>query len=264
MTTSVWSRLAPLAGFVAAVVYCAWPYLFPSPRPVPKASLLPRMESASLKPAIDPASDRDPFARVRPDAATKPPAAPAPAPARHVALASNLGPNPKATASAPAARGPDERKAVQPASIADGLKLGATMVGGARRAAIINGKVYSQGETIVVSEGFPSSWTLSRVERDGVALVPRSGGRTVNLAFARRDGSPNARDSASGPSRDATRPTIEVAGKGTAPRFPLQFMKLFEAGVPNAYWNLFKSALDIARRPGIPAPADGAGRPVGR
>ena len=89
---------------------------------------------------------------------------------RHVVIANERRPEPQAAAAAIV------KKAGSPPPP---LKLGSTLVGSDRRAAIINDKVYAEGATVTVAD---RTWTLRNVEPRRVVLDGDGG--TVELTIA--------------------------------------------------------------------------------
>jgi hypothetical protein len=65
-----------------------------------------------------------------------------------------------------------KRKAQAPAAPPSPLKLASTLVSGERRAAVINSKVYTEGETVTAAG---QTWTLKNVEPRRVLLEGASG-----------------------------------------------------------------------------------------
>jgi hypothetical protein len=148
-------KLGPLAGFLLAVSYCVWPHVAPPPHQVAPTPALPTIDASLLKPDFGPASLRDPFRQ-------------ADDPAR-LADRPGEGKASPVTSRMVSSNTPGAAAAARPS--APGFVLGATLVSGDRRAAIIDGRVYRQGEALDRPEGSPRvSWTVARIEPGRVVL----------------------------------------------------------------------------------------------
>jgi hypothetical protein len=174
-----------MVAVMGMVGYCLMPYLSSSPsvEPTTKMEKPPRIESDLLSPRLESSLQRNPFE-----------SSPEPSkPGIKVGQARPGGPV-----------DPDERP-----TLPEGLYLGATLVHGHRHAAVINGRVYSEGEEIRRPEAAPvpgvgsdaepaadpapalepaprpSRMVLARVEHDRVwvDLQPPEG-QTVRLTLA--------------------------------------------------------------------------------
>ena len=160
--------LVPPLAVIAGIGYTIWPYLesLPTPPAVKPSSevLLPK-SLLSLK--LPEESARDPFVRGLALVSIAPPS---------VALPSKSGPLPSSIPSTI----PQEKS--KRGLEAEGLTLGAVLVG-THRAAIINGKVYSLGETIVPADATRPHWQLARIETYGVILVDRQRRKPIALGF---------------------------------------------------------------------------------
>lgn len=171
------SRLAPLVLFLAATGWCVWPYLSSRSPAAPKRAESASLDARMLRPGFEPASERNPFQRPKRRTET----APEPKVERTVAASPpKVEPKRETRPLAPAAR--PSAKASKPPT-PEGLSLGGTLVRGKNRAAIINGKVYRQGEILDHEPGARVHWKLAEVRADGVVLSPKSGGRPAFLAF---------------------------------------------------------------------------------
>ncbi|MEW4568901.1 hypothetical protein AB1L88_13635 [Tautonia sp. JC769] len=149
-------KLGPLAGFLLAVGYCVWPHVAPPPHQAAPTPALPKIDSSLLTPDFAAPSSRDPFRQH--DDPARLAARPGPAEA-------GRGPGVAGRSNTPARAG-----ALRPSS--PGFELGATLVSEGRRAAIIDGRVYRQGEPLERPEGAPggASWTVARIEPGRVIL----------------------------------------------------------------------------------------------
>ncbi|QDV39675.1 hypothetical protein [Tautonia plasticadhaerens] len=159
------AKLWPLGAFLAAVGYCVRPYVMPEPPPMPPTPQLPKIDASWLKPTFEPPVDRNPF--LPPGADPPPPTiagTPDAAPGAAGSASGLDGDGDGGPATAAAKAGPPDGP---PAP----FTLGATMVSGPRRAAIIDGRVYRQGERIEVGG---ARWTVDRIE-PGRVLLDRPG-----------------------------------------------------------------------------------------
>jgi hypothetical protein len=176
-------QLGLLGAFLAAIGYCAWPYFAAPDRPIAATPELPRVEVSWLNPELEPPAVRDPFER--PGAAMPQPTKPS-------------GPSSASTAGAPAA-------ASAPAPAPPELTLGAVLIRGERRSAILNGRVYRSGEPLRV-EGQPAgAWRLEKVGPEGVLVTDSRGRRPIQIGFPRREvaTSPKSRSDAPAPASEA-------------------------------------------------------------
>ena len=159
-------KMAPTAILFMLLAWCCWPYL-ERPRSttgVGQGSDLPRITGALLSPTVEPASVRDPF---------QPPQASQPAPS----------PSKK-----PTAPPPEQPKAAAAEKVTDvfaGLSLGAIYIRGDRRVALINDRVYAQGERLTVSASAAEPYIVGEISADKVLLLHR--GQTVELKYAGLD-----------------------------------------------------------------------------
>ncbi len=163
------SRLVPYAVFLALCGYLTWPFIDP---PAPSVSTQEKplvIDKKWLNPSLEAAATRDPFTDLT--------IRPAPAPPSQAPRASG------ATGGQHAKAGTVLSK---PKARVDGLVLGGTIARGARRAAIINGRVFRQGDPLE-DPGFPTAkWILEQVEAETVVLVNQTDGSRHLLNFERR------------------------------------------------------------------------------
>ena len=214
------TKLAPVAAVLALVSWCCWSYLgeMGSGMEVPQEEKLLRITRVMLSPAIKPPSDRNPF---RPLCANKPkPTAGEEVTALDVehlveqlslAKASLLktlvrkipvpkvsppdGPPPKTLAkdnpaqqvpakqvaakAAPATQAPSSEETADktPRSLA----LSATYVQGDRRLALIDGRIYKQGDRLKISGATSEPFIVTEISAQKVLI--QQGGRTVELRY---------------------------------------------------------------------------------
>jgi len=164
-------KMAPTAILFMLLAWCCWPYL-ERPRSTTGVRLgsdLPRITGTLLSPAVEPASARDPF---------QPPqtSQPAPPPSRKPTAPPPEQPKPPAEARA--------------TDVLAGLSLGAIYIRGDRRVALINDRVYAQGERLDISASAAEPCTVAEISADKVLLLHR--GQTVELKYAGLDVSHHA------------------------------------------------------------------------
>jgi hypothetical protein len=164
-------KLAPLLITVAGAGYCVWPYIQAAAPPAAPKSDMPKIEASWLDPSFPSASPRNIFQPVLPKTVVEAEKAVEEA---KVQLAKKVQDEPKK----------EKKKNL----IVDGWTLGATMVHGTRRGAVVNGKVYLEGEKIPPLSTGTESLTLFRVERDRVIL--RRSKRSDELLLVELDYSP--------------------------------------------------------------------------
>lgn len=196
------AKFAPPVLAMAVTGYCVWPYLdAPEDTNPPARPALPKIEPQQLSPTLAPTLERNPFE-----------------------LAGALAPKPvaeekaKTAASQSAARPggrmnrPADRKPEASRSLLEGWSLGATVVHGPRRGAIINGKVYDEGEMVAPPQRDGKGLRLARVERDRVLLQEPGRSGSVALGYSRSRGK-----KASAP---ASRPIAEAMPPAALPEDP--------------------------------------------
>jgi hypothetical protein len=237
------SRLAPLVVFLAAAAWCVWPYLSPTAPSVPRRTEPPSLDPRLLSPGFKPASKRNPFMRSsyepRPES-----------PARSVRAEKFAEPRPeigRVRPSKPAAQKTAPKEPSVPRA-PQGLTLGATLVRGKQRAAIINDKVYVQGETLERIPGERETWRLADVRADGVVLAPKSGDRGIFLAFAAKGESGEPAPDRSREGRPALRPAQEEIP--LEPSIAERLAEISGGDVARTYMNLWRLAFDPSVRRG--------------
>ncbi len=171
---------APLGLFLGGVGYLAWPYIDPENEPAQAKAEVPALEAKWLAPVFPPSAKRDPFRIVLPVVDEK--------------EAPGIGPNEREGAVA-TARGP--REVPNPT-----YRLGATLLGGRRRVAVIDDRVYQEGDQIE-ENGKLGLWKLARVEDGHVVIVgPRD--RPLRIEFPKRSEASDPRTGALAQSKSKT------------------------------------------------------------
>lgn len=161
-------KLAVLGASALAVGYLAYPYWDPPSPQTESETKPPVLEARWLAKPAESVAGRDPFALPesrrppRPPAAVAQPRDRAPGPGGGAAAASTARPTP-----------PPE------------LSLGAVLIDGDRRAAILNGRVYRPGESLRLDGPDRGRWRLDRVAPDGVVVAETSGPRSLRVGFRR-------------------------------------------------------------------------------
>jgi hypothetical protein len=152
--------LAPTSAVLALVVWCCWSYLVPSGGRLSEFQdeNLPRIEPSRLRPEIRTPSQRDPFcpAAAKPDVAVQ---------------EAVMESEPEADSAAT----PDPRQVVKQ------LTLKATYLSDRRRIALINERVYEEGDLIPTPGSAGGILKLSQVRSDRVVLEVQ--GQPVELGY---------------------------------------------------------------------------------
>lgn len=151
--------LVPLGLFLGTVGYLSWPYLTMEAEAAREKPKPPTIDAQTLHPEFEEPALRNPFAAAQPQRAAK-------------ATSVVEAPSP----SAPAV----DREPV------GSWKLGATLVGGPRKAAVLDGRVYREGEFLLDRGGTPGPWKLAVVQAERVLLTNRAGSRTLAVKFPER------------------------------------------------------------------------------
>lgn len=156
-------KWVPTATIAAVVGWCCWPYLDDAgPREVTAKTSSPQIAHALLEPAVAAGLPRDPF---RIAGTTKPPGPPK----------DGVAPGAKASAASPSTQKRDS------AEIPKGLTLSGTFIAGNRRAALINGRLWEQGQRLEMTSNAVPPWVLAQVSLYGVVL--ESGTKSVELKY---------------------------------------------------------------------------------
>lgn len=184
------SKMAPSAIVIAAVGYCCLPYLDqPGTRAAPSQEVSKSHEIPLelLSPKVGSSQPRDPFnlqAKVDKNAKGVPTAT-----NRAVSKSAGKVGNAKAPESAVAAavreaalRAAATEKAAQELRDAlKGLVLNGTYLSSKRRLAVINSKLYSEGQTVLPASPSAKSFIVSRIDQHKVQL--QLGVQTVELGY---------------------------------------------------------------------------------
>lgn len=211
-------KSAPTVAVVSVVSYCVWSSASSLPLGGAEGqdAKTPRIAAAQLSPRILPPPGRDPFRAL--DAAGPAQTAASPAPGQTKAkLPGTTGkaaggtaarPAPPRTAAVPrtaaAARGRQD-----PASVATRvLSLNAISICGGQRAAIINGRLYAPGATLLAQDQSASPNVVREILPDRVLL--ESKGRTSELTFS------NTATGAGRPAKASKTATTTRAASGTS------------------------------------------------
>jgi hypothetical protein len=173
-------KFAPTVVVVAAVSYCAWPYVFPSSGDAGGAQIaaMPEIPPSQLLPTISPPPTRDPF-HLAGASADRPKDKKQIAPATTAAAAA-------ASKSAAATHGKGEA----PADPFSDLALIATSILDKQRLAVINGRIYAEREQLKSKDPAAPPCVVARILPDRVLL--ECAGRTATLSYASAAAPPKA------------------------------------------------------------------------
>ena len=192
-------KTGPTVIVAAMAAWCCWPYVTGSGSHtgIKQQGDQPRITRAELSPTIGPGSDRNPFqvaaaARIDESPTHDPPQNEQPeVPAAEVPVAK------VPAAEVPAAEVPITEVTASEKGITDaagpteeedrvkflgGLMLSATYIQGNRRVAIVNGRIYKQGDPLSVSGTTRGPGTITTISADKVVILYC--GRTVELEYA--------------------------------------------------------------------------------
>jgi hypothetical protein len=165
-------KLAPLIATVAGTAYFVSPYLQAPALPAAARVDLPKIESRWLSPVLEPASPRNPFVPWEASMAkAEEPKKSSPADSATVAAANTK-------------KSEARKRAETQVALLDGWSLGATMIHGRRRGAVINNQVYLQGETIPPPKSEGKPLVLLQIARDHVVLTERDRAPQLLLGYA--------------------------------------------------------------------------------
>ena len=190
------NRIAPSAVVVALVIYGLWPYLFASSDAEENKEMrTAEIADARIAPNILPPPSRDPFRQA---------GEPATGPAKTLATATGRKLLPAGANSASAAAA---RKAAPSGLSADAdpkatLVLTATSICGKRRLAVINGRIYTEGEKVSSRDTSAPPRVIARILPYQVVLECRGQSdvlRYSDLQNARPSKKPSPSPSGRGP-----------------------------------------------------------------
>jgi hypothetical protein len=163
-------KIVPTTVVAAIVSYCAWPYLLADSEKGKPPAAMPEVAAERLTPQIAPPPKRDPFrAADDPDAKQS---------RRSLGVGKNQKSKTLAAKAPAAARG-------APAAAADplaGLTLGATCLVDRQRLAVIDGKIYGEGDKLAGAKGSALPWTIVRILPYKVILSRQ--GKEAELTYA--------------------------------------------------------------------------------
>ncbi len=160
-------KLAPLVLTVVGAGYCVYPYAQTQPPPAAAKSDMPKIEAKWLSPSFPPASPRNLFQPVIPES---------------LVAAAKTADEAKLRLAKQAEIEAKKRDASR--ALLEGWTLGATMMHGARRGAVVNGKIYLEGQTIPPPGPGGEPLSLFRVERDRVVMLRAKRTDEVVLVYA--------------------------------------------------------------------------------
>jgi hypothetical protein len=190
-------RIGPSCAVLGLVVWCCWPYLAASGSSFsgPQETKLPRIARNVLDPEIRKPSQRDPFQVKADQADQRATFAPLAAMGK---LFRKIKEDRQWLADRQAARATTRLPSDVPATpdeLSKSLRLQATYLRLDERLAVINNRIYAEGEDVALPGSDKLSCTVQHVLSDRVILDIR--GETVNLAYpaalgsAKRDQPPN-------------------------------------------------------------------------
>ncbi|SIO12638.1 hypothetical protein SAMN05444166_2592 [Singulisphaera sp. GP187] len=169
-------KFIPLLAVVAAVGWCVWPYVDSPPIPQPTMSEVLETEARLFNLSLEPAAGRNPFVAL--DGPEAEPAERSQTRGEVRSLTAEQGPKATDQGGNAGANGSSPQEA------AHHWNLGATLVHGRRRAAVINGRIYLLGEMVAATSPDGDPARLDRIERDLVFLRIKDRPRPVVLAYA--------------------------------------------------------------------------------
>jgi hypothetical protein len=195
-------KMAPTVLAVGMIGYWAWPFVSPAEGEAKKDASVPQIAPATLAPKIMTPPQRDPFGEPGRSKGATQPSAGGTAKAAAAGGTDILPAGKGRTGETPAPPGTDAKR---PTDWLSTLTLSATCTAGGRPTAIINGRLYSQGETLKLA-GAPVS--VAEIRPYGVVL--ESQGKKSELAYADVDRGPRpsrqSKPPASSPPRNAAKP----------------------------------------------------------
>lgn len=202
-------RLGPTCAVLGVVVWCCWPYIRSSTSPLNAApdAKLPRVARSVLSPEIRESSRRDPF-QTAPDEAETSSFVPFAAMGRLLNKLREdrqwLGQRQTADSTALLA----EHAVPEPSALSKRLTLNATYLHPTERLAVIDNRIYVEGDEVPVTGAADQPCTLKRVRRDRVVLQYR--GETVVLAYPQPTPAPPQSETTAAPPTPLPHPTTEL------------------------------------------------------
>ncbi|MFO0956838.1 MAG: hypothetical protein U0800_05140 [Isosphaeraceae bacterium] len=151
--------LLPLGLFLGSTGYLSWPYLTMEPEAAREKAKPATLDASVLHPDFRDPAPRNPF--------VGPPALRA---SKKGALEESNSAPPEAV----------DREPV------GSWRLGATLVGGRNKAAVVDGRVYREGEFLLDKGGKAGPWKLAMVQAERILLTNRAGSRTLVVRFPER------------------------------------------------------------------------------
>lgn len=173
---ALFRRSGPLAAVLATVIWLSWESA--DSRPAPReaaAGSISRIEPKLLTPAVSPPNQRNPLRPVGPipadaqDVGKKPQEAPSTV--TKGTGVSSLTEHGGGRVTAALARTTNSAAPVVPTKVAKDLKLRGTSVSGQRKSALINKRLYFEGDRLPSPLDPGQTCTLTRVARDSVVLA---------------------------------------------------------------------------------------------
>jgi hypothetical protein len=184
-------KFAPVAIVAGLFGWCCWPYLKAPDALVLESGKPLEVGASLLSPDVDPAPARDPF---------RPPSL------NETALHETTPTVVQATPSPVEEKPPAERPL---AEVMQSLALDATVIHGDRGIALINGKVYAEGDSLAVSGPVVHPYTVARISAYAVLIQHLA--ETAELQYRGRN-----RDGGSSGSAIVPKPSsaLKTEGKG--------------------------------------------------
>lgn len=175
-------KLAPTAIIMAAIAWCCGPYMDGSTSGIGvEDARLPEITEALLSPAINPVCQRDPFQPTCPgDTVSEEDKGPAEPPDKAMEPPPAESPPPRAIYATPTVpTGPTPEVLI--AQVLRQITLDATYIQGNRRVAVINGRIFREGDVLARCGSSKEPCTVQRVFRDRVRIQYR--GRNTEFGY---------------------------------------------------------------------------------
>ncbi|NQT13396.1 MAG: hypothetical protein HQ582_11640 [Planctomycetes bacterium] len=175
-------KFAPTAITMAAVAWCCWPHMNgATPRIGAEEAALPEITQALLSPTINSVCQRDPFQPTSlGDTASEKDTVPAEPPDNATELPAAESP-PTRPIYAPPTASTEPAPEVLIAQVLRQLALNATYIQGDRRVAVINGRIFREGDVLARCGSSKEPCTVQRVFRDRVRIQYR--GRNTEFGY---------------------------------------------------------------------------------